>query len=193
MNNQQNQKKHEVSIKAREHEINLFWQRSLFYWGFISVSLITYTTLSFKRPIIALFISCFGLICSISWSMINRGSKYWQEYWEKQVEDSEVEITGPLFSVDGNVQQKGLWLSARKFSPSKITIALSDYTSTLWLFLLAIQIITQFSNLTITTMKQKLAGLVFVLFTLVFASAMWFKCKTSIRHSKPKDGTAKNQ
>src|SRR5439155_2216868 len=84
---------------------------------------------------LAIVVACFGTVCSSAWTLLNRGSKYWQENWEAKVERYEVNVTGPLFAVQEPVQRKGRWLQARRYSVSKLLIALSDYVLTMWLAL----------------------------------------------------------
>lgn len=41
------------------------------------------------------------MVCSAAWTLLNRGSKYWQENWETKVELNEKKVTGPLFGPRG--------------------------------------------------------------------------------------------
>ena len=53
-----------------------------------------------------------------------------------KVERAELAITGKFFAEEEEVQiHKGWWLRGRKFSVSKLAIALSDYVFVLWLSL----------------------------------------------------------
>ena len=116
-------KRFEVAIDTRKFEIELFWKRSLFFWGFIAAAFIGYGTLvQAKAPELALMIGCFGLVCSVAWTLANRGSKYWQEAWEQKVEREEHNALGePFFSMVEAVQEwKGAWLRARRYSVSKL-------------------------------------------------------------------------
>jgi len=55
---------------------------------------------------LAVLIACFGFVCSVAWSLVNRGSKYWQENWEFIVEGNEGDITGDLFKYRAPQQKK---------------------------------------------------------------------------------------
>jgi hypothetical protein len=90
----------EVALQARQLEISLFWQRSLFFWGFISAGFIAISALKEQLPTLSLLVSGFGLVCSVSWALVSRGSKYWQEQWESKIEEIEKApevVNGPLF------------------------------------------------------------------------------------------------
>lgn len=140
----------DTATDTRKFEVDLFWKRSLFFWGFIAAAFAGYATV--KESLLALILACFGLVCSVVWALGNRGSKYWQEAWEKKVE--RIEHALPRFTVtETPVQQprdglpiqpmfetrelcdtsKGWWLRGRLFSVSKLTIVLSDFTSVVWL------------------------------------------------------------
>ena len=139
----------ETATDTRKFEIDLFWKRSLFFWGFIAAAFAGYATV--KESLFALILACFGLACSVIWTLGNRGSKYWQEAWEEKVERIEDAlprselITAPMPRARTNLPilpmfatrepidaTKRRWLRGRLYSVSKLTIALSDYTSFLW-------------------------------------------------------------
>lgn len=124
------EKRFDISVQTRNLEIGLFWSRSLFFWGFISAAFIGYAAL--RQSELRILVACFGMVCSCAWSLVNRGSKYWQESWETKVERFEPHVTGPLFAKEEAPQDKGCWLGSKKYSVSKLAIALSDYVSLLW-------------------------------------------------------------
>jgi hypothetical protein len=133
------EKRLEIAVETRQLEINLFWQRSLFFWGFIAAAFVGYSTsYNQNNPEIALVIGCYGFVTSIAWTLANRGSKYWQESWEQKVEREEGAVLGQVFFAQREPIQrknKGPWLQARTFSVSRLTIALSDFTCGIWVLL----------------------------------------------------------
>ncbi len=129
-------KKYKVALTTRNFEIELFWKRSIFFWGFIASAFLGYAALVKDNPNLAVVLACFGFVCSVAWSLVNRGSKYWQENWESKVAEIENDVTGNLFKERSAQQDKGIWLSSRKFSVSKVTIALSDFTCLIWFSLM---------------------------------------------------------
>jgi hypothetical protein len=122
----------DVAVATRQFEIDLYWRRALFFWGFIAAAFVAFGTLEGKSPALSLLVSGFGMVCSLAWSLANRGSKYWQEQWESRIESAEDDITGPLFKRQEPPQKKGWWLSGRRYSVSKLAIAVSDYVFLVW-------------------------------------------------------------
>lgn len=120
-----------VALDMRNFEIELFWRRSLFFWGFISVAFAGYAALWPRRPWLAFVVACSGMVFSFAWVLINRGSKYWQEAWEAQVEELEDAVTGPLFQQEYHKAGSPL-IGGRRFSVSRVTIALSIYVFLIW-------------------------------------------------------------
>ncbi|WP_438941069.1 RipA family octameric membrane protein [Desulfogranum marinum] len=50
----------------------------MFFWGFIASAFVGYASVVLHKPALAVVIACFGFVCSVAWSLVNRGSKYWQ-------------------------------------------------------------------------------------------------------------------
>lgn len=123
----------DIAHENRKLEIQLFWQRSLFFWGFVAAALIGYVGALKENAHLTIVFALFGLVCSIVWSQGNRGSKYWQEYWEKKVNFYQHHSTGNIF-YDRKPTIPRLWemFEGRRISVSKLTMALSDFTVFLW-------------------------------------------------------------
>ena len=105
------EKAHEI----RQFEIRLYWQRSLFYWGFVltlfaGLSLIT-TSEEFIKVIssdknessntillmMAFGISLLGSFVSYAWRYIEKSSHAWQQNWELHIDFLEDDVTGRLY------------------------------------------------------------------------------------------------
>ena len=125
-------KRFDVALVTRQFEIDMFWKRSLFFWGFIGAAFVAVAALEGKSAPLSLLVSGFGMVCSLGWTLVNRGSKYWQEQWESKIEAVEDTITGPFFKERMKPQDKGWWLSGRQYSVSRIVIAVSDYVFLVW-------------------------------------------------------------
>jgi hypothetical protein len=171
-------KRYDVALSTRNFEIELFWKRSLFFWGFIASAFVGYATLVKYESSLAIVLACFGFICSFAWTLVNRGSKRWQENWEILVSEMEKNITGTLFNIRREKKEnKCYWLRARAFSVSKITIALSDFTVIIWLSLMIYELM-KFYSISLCILSSNYP-LVLVSGSIVFAIAMLFCGKSS--------------
>lgn len=97
------------ALETRKFEISLYWKRTGFFWAFITV---IYTALfnvfckylecpckySIFVPAISV-LAGLGFFFSLAWHMVNKGSKFWQENWEKHVALLERSEIGPLHDV----------------------------------------------------------------------------------------------
>jgi hypothetical protein len=129
-------KLHNFAAETLHNEVERFWKRSLFFWGFIAASFVGYGVLADKSdPSLLLAMSCFGLVCSVAWTLVNRGSKYWQNVWEEKLKSTEDDALGrKIFAEYVENPQQGLWGGSR-YSVTRLTIALSDFAVLVWLVL----------------------------------------------------------
>ena len=91
---------HELALDIRKFEIELYWKRTTYFWTIIAATFAGYFALSTAKNInngLVFMVSCIGLMLSLGWYLVNRGSNYWQENWELHVDSLENDITGPLF------------------------------------------------------------------------------------------------
>lgn len=95
-----------TAMDVRKFEIELYWKRAAYFWTFIGLALAAYGAIltSIKDlPLSghqsdALFtIALIGLVFSVAWYFVNRGSKYWQQNWEYQVDILEDEALGSIY------------------------------------------------------------------------------------------------
>jgi hypothetical protein len=140
LNNPDKKKLHIAAFKkaweTRNFEIDKFWQRSMFFWGFIALIFTGYVTVVtgksyklIKGMYIDFYLILLGIIFSVAWLLVIKGSKRWQENWEKHIDCLEDEITGPLY--------KTLYYKGKNYySVSRITQILAGVVIGTWCFLL---------------------------------------------------------
>lgn len=116
------------ACENRDFEINKFWTRSTFFWGFIALIFGAYFILRDDNELYKLLTICLGLIFSFGWHFANIGSKHWQENWEMHIDILEDIITGPIY--------KTIFYQGTFYSVSKITQVLSLSILITWGFLL---------------------------------------------------------
>ena len=138
----------EHALDIRKFEIDLYWKRATYFWTFISVTMAGFlavqaSTVETKQDL-SIILACLGIVFSFAWFCVNKGSKYWQENWEKHVDVLEDSVTGPLYKVvlsrnkDMSVKEKGIDIitGAANISVSKVNQIISLYVTILWIALL---------------------------------------------------------
>ena len=91
-------KAYEFARDTRKFEIELYWKRATYFWTFLALAFGGYfTALEKLSPKYQFIISLVGVTFSLSWYLVNRASKYWQENWETHIYYLEDEITGPIY------------------------------------------------------------------------------------------------
>ncbi len=137
------------ALDIRKFEIDLYWKRATYFWTFIGATfagfLAVQASSSASKADLSVILSCIGVVFSFAWFCVNRGSKYWQENWEKHVDMLEDKVTGPLYKVvlsrntsELKVKDKlhHLLTGPTALSVSKINQIISLYVSILWVMLL---------------------------------------------------------
>ena len=90
-------------LDIRKFEIDLYWKRAGYFWTFIGATLAGYIALlNASNPTPAhqrsqFILIVLGVIFSLCWHFVNRGSKFWQLNWEKHLDAMEDTIVGPLY------------------------------------------------------------------------------------------------
>ncbi len=136
------------ALDIRKFEIELYWKRATYFWTFIAAALagfgaIQASTASSKTDL-SVILSCLGIVFSVGWLCVNRGSKHWQENWGNHVDMLEDEEVGALYKVvltRAKPTNKKEWLvhaitGPSQLSVSKINQIISLYVSILWVGLL---------------------------------------------------------
>lgn len=144
------QKKLEIALENRKLELGFLWQRSAAFWLFNVAALIAFQHFSSKDNIVmTTAVCCFGMVASFTWSLLNRGSKFWYEHWEEKIfEYDELEDWfNPNFDFESTPKRSKNssrlsqnWFSTR-FSPSKLLISFSDSVFLFWLGVAVIPLI----------------------------------------------------
>lgn len=126
------------AYENRNLEINLFWTRSTFFWGFIAATLGGYIALETNEKAelhyLKFYVICTGVLLSFAWTLVIIGSKHWQKNWEMHLDQLEDYITGPIF--------KTVYYERKYYSVTKVNLFLSYCFIALWFGLMLDFIIT---------------------------------------------------
>ncbi len=146
----------QVAIDTRKFEIELYWKRATYFWAFIAASVAAYFVVltsdnvkDFKH--LTIIISLIGYLFSLGWYFVNRGSKYWQENWERHVGNLEQKVIGPLFAWC-KVPEKTKFYQVLKGFPmsvSKVNQFLSFVMVIFWFFLFLYSLLFSYDKLEI--------------------------------------------
>lgn len=111
-NYEKNKNAFDFANSCRDKEIDRFWSRALYFWGFIAAAFTAYITvlklslgqhcfclktiteLNFTAKIILALLSFVCFVFCLLWQLIHKASKFWQENWEKYVCEFEAEVLG---------------------------------------------------------------------------------------------------
>lgn len=137
------------ALDIRKFEIELYWKRAAYFWTFIGAALAAYGLVQRLDPPFSAFFSVvvasLGLVFSLAWYCVNRGSKFWQENWENHVDLLEDRVMGPLYKTvvsqsvtDATVPSNDLTYprvltAPADFSVSKINQIVSAFVFLLWI------------------------------------------------------------
>jgi hypothetical protein len=187
------------ALDIRKFEIELYWKRAAYFWTLIAASFAGYfALLSAKNdhpPQGAIFlISCVGLILSVGWYLVNRGSKYWQTNWERHVDILEDEIMGPLYKTTIAKEEFSFWSlhDGYPFSVSKVNQLISLFIILIWIGLA----VRAFPYTQWNTCYQSIAYFGLAGLTIIFVVCLFFFCiggsegksrKINMRKSELKD------
>ena len=139
-----------IALETRKFEIELYWKRATYFWAFLVSAFGIYSFIYkidntndiLDKNLLLIFSSSVGLLLSLCFYFVNRGSKYWQENWETQLDILLAKRIGPVFTRVKNPTD-GFWnlLRPYPFSVSKVNILLSILMIVIWIILFIFSII----------------------------------------------------
>ena len=131
--------------ETRNFEIELYWKRALYFWGFIASIFLAYAkviTGNSENESVAVLLALAGFVFSYAFYLANRGSKFWQENWEAHIDMLEADIEGNLYKTVMKPKKEKCCiplskvLSAKPYSVSGINAFLSIFLMGFWMVLL---------------------------------------------------------
>jgi hypothetical protein len=133
----QRKKAYDFAVRTRDFEIDLYWKRTSYFWGFLIVIFTAYGFSSYQNEEIRFLLSIIGVIFSFSWYCVNRGSKYWQKNWEAHIDLLEEEFCGNIYKINlsNKLFKKRNIFDPYSFSISKINQNCSIVILLMWIYL----------------------------------------------------------
>lgn len=170
----------ERAWKNRDFEIDKYWSRATYFWAFIASAFAGYLGIvtsdkidvNFKETY-TFMLACIGLIFSVAWVYVNKGSKKWQENWEKHIDMLEDDVTGPIYKT--TTTEKG-------YSVSKINLRVSEFILIIWIVLFVNGIVPWISQ-----QKWEFSPLKCIFLALT----LWFVIRIPMQNDKGKKNKRK--
>ena len=198
----------QTAYDIRKFEIDLYWKRAAYFWAFIAITFTGYfaalKTVVEYNDIVLFCLNSMGIVFSWTWVLVLKGSKYWQENWEKLVSEKEEKVQGVVFDKIKFIEKKERgFLEASPFSVSKLNILLSVYILFIWLILFIyptnkglIKIVWERSNIhfSISELKEIIIPIIMSAITIITMLIIFFCGKSSFYESVTKtDKNKKNK
>lgn len=178
----------EKALDIRKFEIELYWKRTAYFWAFIAAIFAGYFTMYssddgkfstvYNKQEMLFILSCIGLVFSFGWFLANKGSKYWQENWEKHVDLLEDQLQGPLYKTTlSSCNFKAYTITdPYSFSVTKINQALSAFVIFSW-FLIWLKML--FCIFPFIRLFDNIFSCIFTLLTIISLIYLYSSARTS--------------
>jgi hypothetical protein len=174
------------AYQQRSFEIEHYWKRATYFWGFQIAIFAAFGLLLSKDPSkyegaidpVTVALAGLGFLTALANSFSARGSKFWQENWENHIDMLEDAIEGSLYKMvwlqDGNVS----------YSVSGVNKALSDCFAVFWLLIdlfVSWKFVGLPSPLGVLACIAAAGPYLYVLFVafLIVLGFLWLSCHTT--------------
>jgi formate hydrogenlyase subunit 3/multisubunit Na+/H+ antiporter MnhD subunit len=181
---------YDLALEIRKFEIELYWKRATYFWTLIAATFAGYFALASTKsdaqhPLLVFLASCIGLVLSTGWYLVNRGSKYWQQNWERHVDSLEDEFVGPLYKTTISNQLFPWWKlsGGYPFSVSRLNQLISLFIALVWLGIS----ISSFPRLRIPACLNAAAPYVLGALTLFFVCVLIWGGRSGQTDKRPVD------
>lgn len=191
----------DFSNSCRNKEIDRFWSRALYFWGFIAASFTAYITvlklslgdeslsfdsitkMEFTVKIILAILSFVCFVFCFLWQLIHKASKFWQENWENYVCEFEKKIFKK--EVYGNPKTENietcafpLSLKPYSYSVSKISSNSAILLTVLSFVFTIFNFVNLFQSTTVNSESVKpVIAVVISIFAFIYTIVLCFLCK----------------
>lgn len=173
--------------EIRNFEIELYWKRAIYFWGFIALCFAGYFKVYFegnndRGDSLLLIISFSGFFFSSAWFLVNKASKFWQENWEAHIDCLEDEVEGALYKTV-MINKAGYFnpLLGYYFSVSKINQLCSFFVMLIWVYFLMGHLTGLFFFSVGEYIQISIKPSAFFLFPVMIGLTiiLWLGCKTT--------------
>ncbi|SOB60142.1 conserved membrane protein of unknown function [Pseudodesulfovibrio profundus] len=128
------QEAYDKAHEVRQFEIELYWKRALYFWGFEAAFMLAFGTLLAKgngttgQFYFLFLVSIFACFFTLLWRVALKGSKQWQENWESHIDMLEECISGNLYKTVLHNKNNDVF-----YSVSKVNEAINSLIIAMWI------------------------------------------------------------
>lgn len=173
----------EHALDIRKFEIDLYWKRATYFWTFIGATFAGFlgvqASSAQNKPDLSVVLSCLGIVFSFAWFLVNRGSKFWQENWEKHVDILENKIQGPLYKIvlSRNTEDFSRSEKIKDWITGPSTISVSKVNQLISLYVFLVWIVLLFYSLPPFRFSRDVNWIYFSLISLTIIVCVSFKTR----------------
>jgi hypothetical protein len=161
----------------RKFEIEMYWKRATYFWGFIAASytlffLISSTKINLDSKKIAtlqLLVTSLGLVFSYGWYIVNRGSKFWTKNWHEIIDFLEDKINKPFHRL--TIKDDSLLLnvfSYYRFSVTDTNLIISFFNVVVWVIVVSYNFSNSMEDLNFSNnLRQENVYILIATFTIL--------------------------
>ena len=122
-----------IALDCRKFEIEMYWKRANYFAIIIGAIFIAYYTIK-DELVVRWLLSFLGYSISYAWICLNRGSKFWQENWEKNIEYLSSAYGIPVFNlIRYGKRSQVRFLESYPYSVSRLNLIVSVFVFLAWL------------------------------------------------------------
>lgn len=126
----------QIALDCRKFEIEMYWKRANYFAIIIGAIFIAYYSIK-EIYMVKWLLSYLGYSLSYAWICLNRGSKFWQENWEKNIEYLSSASGVPVFNIIRYGERNQLrLLCSYPYSVSRLNLLVSIFAFIAWLLVI---------------------------------------------------------
>lgn len=185
---------------CRDKEIDRFWSRALYFWGFIAASFTAYITvlklslgcksltleniigMDFTAKIILAVLSFVCFVFCLLWQLIHKASKFWQDNWENYVCELEQNIfNNEIYGNPKDIKSCVFPLCSNpyRYSVSKISSNSAILLTILSLAFAIFNFANLFQSVTFNSeILKAIAASIISLLAFIYSIGLCFLCKS---------------
>ncbi len=163
-----------LAHEIRKFEIDLYWKRATYFWALEAAVFVAFAAFGREEALVSRWLAVafagIGSLTALVAYLSARGSKFWQENWEKHIDLLEDQFEGRL--------HKTIWIGPKgpQFSVSRLNEKLSFIFFLFWSLLFLLVMVVRLTPLGLKSVSQVFPNLFCVVAALTFCATVGALC-----------------